>query len=495
MRLSRFSKVESTANGLTVLSQSVTINQIFGDERLRMIAEFLATPKTIQDFISYASQLYGSHEATALLKNMEEHSFLARSESDQIFDYIEPEIENRKRGYRLLRILLTDVCNLSCSYCKVMPNIADVTKHATSPENLEQAIRMFFEGSEALTPKIVHISGGEPLIAWERVQYIVSLVKIHRRPNERYFIVIGTNAMLIDEDRAKFLSAHNIKAIVSMDGRQEIHDTLRRSHADKGSFSEVDAGVRLLNRHGVELGLSMVIGKHNVGNLIPEIAYMLEEYHPISLGVNYMKPPTKEQINFPYLIQPGEYVDAMYEAFRAFRKTGLFFELVYRRIHPFVAKKFRYHDCGAAAGTTINMDAKGNVGPCKSFLVLNTLTQIITKPHDCSAKLPILNSLQKRSPVYIDECQKCSAIGTCGNACAYEAWVQSGNMMNRDMRACNYTQLFFQKFIDDLADIVKAKMAASSLYEPTKDDRKSLLGNIVVNEDTLSSSIGHAADE
>jgi len=495
MKLSKFSKVESVTNGLTVLSQSVTINQIFGDRRLQTIAESLATPRETQSVISYASQFYNSQEVNALIKMLTEGSFLAQSENDQIFNYIMPEAENRKRRYRLLRILLTDVCNLNCSYCKVMPNIADVTKHATSPENLDRAVRIFFEGSEALTPKIIHISGGEPLIAWDRIQYIISLIEAYRRPNERYFVVVGTNALLVDEDRARFFADHGIKAIVSMDGRQKIHDTLRRSHAGKGSFQQVDAGVRLLNQYGVELGLSMVIGKHNVEHLIPEIAYMLEEYRPVSLGVNYMKPPTKERIDFPHLIQPGEYVEAMYEAFRTFRETGLFFELVYRRIHPFITKKFRYHDCGAAAGTTINMDAKGNVGPCKSFLVLNTLTQIITEPQSCSTKLPVLNSLQKRSPVYIDECQKCSAIGTCGNACAYEAWVQSGDMMSRDMRACNYTQLFFQKFIDDLAEIVKAEVENSSFYEPTKSDRLKLLGKIVVNEDTLSSSIGHAADE
>jgi uncharacterized protein len=495
MKLSKFSKVESVANGLTVLSQSVTINQIFGDRRLQTIAEFLATPRETQSVIGYASQFYSSQEVNALIKMLTEGSFLAQSENDQIFDYIMPEVENRKREYRLLRILLTDVCNLNCSYCKVMPNITDVTKHATSPENLDRAVRIFFEGSEALAPKIIHISGGEPLIAWDRIQYIISLIEAYRRPNERYFVVVGTNALLVDEDRARFFADHGIKAIVSMDGRQEIHDTLRRSHAGKGSFQQVDAGVRLLNRYGVELGLSMVIGKHNVRHLISEIAYILEEYHPVSLGVNYMKPPTKGQIDFPYLIEPGEYVEAMYEAFRTFRETGLFFELVYRRIHPFITKKFRYHDCGAAAGTTINMDAKGNVGPCKSFLVLNTLTQIIAESQSCSTKLPVLDSLQKRSPVYIDECQKCSAVGTCGNACAYEAWVQSGDMMNRDMKACNYTQLFFQKFIDDLAEVVKAEMKNSSFYEPTKSDRLKLLGKIVVNEDTLSSSIGHAADE
>ena len=89
-----------------------------------------------------------------------------------------------------------------------------------------------------------------------------------------------------------------------------------------------------------------------------------------------------------------------------------------------------------------------------------------------------------RSPVYIDKCQGCEAIGICGNACAYEAWVQSGNMMDRDMRACEYARLFFEKFIDDLADIVKKPMGSHSFYQPTQADRRRIIGNIIVDEST-----------
>ena len=185
-------------------------------------------------------------------------------------DYITTETKNRERGYRLLRILLTDVCNLSCSYCKVMPNIVEVTKHATSPDNLERAIRIFFEGSVATTPKIVHVSGGEPLIAWDSVTDIVSLVESYKRVGEERLHRVRTNGILLNEERVRFLAEHDIKAIVSMDGREETHDTLRRKHGGQGSFRQVDAEVRLLNRFGVELGLSMVVGKHNVHQLIPK---------------------------------------------------------------------------------------------------------------------------------------------------------------------------------------------------------------------------------
>lgn len=495
MKLSKFSHVVSASNRLTVLHQSATMNQIFGDNRLGVLADFLSTTRTQQEVVNFAQKLYKPSKVAMLLRMLDQGLFLTRSGTNQIFDCIALEAKNRKRGYRLLRILLTDVCNLRCSYCKVMQNIVDVTKHATSPENLKCAIRIFFDGSDVSTPKIIHISGGEPLIAWNHIKQITSFAESYKRINERYFIAIGTNAVLMNDKRAAFLADHKIKAIVSMDGRRNIHDILRRSHAGSGSFQQVDAGIHLLNRHKVELGLSMVIGKHNVNRLAPEITYMMEKYNPVSLGVNYMKPPTRDQANFPYLIQPREYVDAVYDAFCAFRDSGLFFELLYRKIYPFVMKKFRYHDCGAARGTTINIDAKGNIGPCKSFLVLNALVGDISDASNCPIKLPVFDSLRKRSPVYIDECQKCFAIGICGNACAYEAWVQSDDMMNRDMRACEYARLFFQKFIDDLATIVKKAMGSNPFYEPTKEDRLKLLGKTVVNEDSLSSSLGHAVDD
>lgn len=496
IELSKFASSFQIDNGLWALSHSLTQQQIFGDERLPLIGAQLEIGARKQDFIAAASNLYSLQEANSLYEALVADSFVRPfGQSEGVYNFVRPE-GLLGRDYRLLRILLTDVCNLACDYCKVMPNFVDVTKHATSFDHLDQSIRLFFEGSDEGKPKVIHVSGGEPLIAWDHVQFIVKTAESYKRSNEKYFVVVGTNAMLLDEEKVRFLAKHNVKVIVSMDGRESVHNVLRVNHAGEGSFEKVNRGVRLLKQNGIELGLSLVVGKHNVDKLIPEIGWMIEEYQPVSMGVNYMKPPTREAKDYPFLISPKEYVDAIYEAFREYRNTGVFFELIYRKLDPFVNRKVRRHDCGAASGTTINVDPKGHIGPCKSFLILNELSEPLQAQNEgATKKQAVIESLRKRSSLFVESCQSCGSIGICGNGCAYEAQIDSGDMMALDIRACDYTKLFFQKFVNDLGEIVSHQLIERPFYVPTMDDRKKIYGNIVVDETTLRSSIGHIDTE
>lgn len=68
-------------------------------------------------------------------------------------------------------------------------------------------------------------------------------------------------------------------------------------------------------------------------------------------------------------------------------------------------------------------------------------------------------------------------------------------MMGIDVRACDYTKLFFNKFVNDLGDIVSENLKGKSFYIPTIEDRRRIYGNMHVDEMTLSSSIGHIDEE
>lgn len=492
---SKFSSVVSTSGSRVCISHSLVQQQIYGDSRLLDVFSFFSVARSVADFQRAFAQRYSAIEGERLLAILSRDHFLVGQGQESVFDYIAPEEETRRRGYRLIRVLLTDVCNLACSYCKVMPNIVDVSSTPLSYEKMECAVRMFFQNSCAETPKIVHISGGEPLMRWNGIKRIVSLVERYRREKERYYVALGTNGILLTGDRVKYLSQHGVKVIVSMDGRAEIHDLLRRDRSGRGSHGRSVAGITLLRDADIEYGLSMVVGRHNIGCLTEEIGDLISKFAPTSLGVNFMKPPSREQRDFPYLLLPQEYVSAMYASFKKHRWTGTFFELVYRKLQPFVTRQFRYHDCGAAAGTTINLDARGRVGPCKSFLVLDELASgMQIQRMNQGTRLPIMDALQKRSPVYEVKCWSCPAISICGKGCAYEAWAESGSMMNIDSRACAYTQLFYRQFIEDLADVVSPVLAKEPFYVPSQLDRRQLFGKMVVDEDTLSSSIGHATD-
>jgi len=301
-------------------------------------------------------------------------------------------------SFTLLRILLTDVCNLSCSYCKVIPNVLAPQAQPTSDDRLAEVVQFFFTHSEPGRPKIIHVTGGEPTLFFEQVRHIVDLKHRLERPGENCWIVLGTNATLIRDHHAAFLGQNDVKCIVSMDGPEEIHDKLRRNHGDRGSWRMVDAGVRRLMKAGAEVSLSMVLGQHNLDRAEEIIGWFLDEYQPTGLGVNFMKPPTPDQADYDQLIGPDAYADRMYGVHKAFRDRGLFLELIYRKLAPFVEQRYRFHDCGAAGGTNLNVDAKGNVGPCKSFLVMDRLAM---RTLDIDAyRSAVVSEWRKRSPIY-----------------------------------------------------------------------------------------------
>jgi radical SAM protein with 4Fe4S-binding SPASM domain len=395
-----------------------------------------------------------------------------------------------KPSFRLLRVLLTDVCNLACSYCKVVQNVKEVKSTPTDGDRLDDVVKFFFANSEEQEPKIIHITGGEPTLFKDQVWKILASKKKYSRPNENVWMVMGTNATLITEDDAKILAAAGVKCIVSMDGPEAIHDTLRGNKGGRGSWKKVNEGIRRLKAAGVEVSISIVIGQHNVGKADSIIEWILDEYQPTGLGVNFMKAPTPEMQTFAYRIVPKEYAETMYAIHKKFRHRGVFLELPFRKIDPFVAQYYRFHDCGAAEGANLNVDSKGNIGPCKSFLVMNELA--IDQLDASAYQKTIVNKWRERSPIYFSECDGCTARGMCGNGCAYEARFKDRNEMGVDGGACEYTQHFNHLILADLASMVVPSIVTANWWHVVKaEERQKIAGQVAARENTLSYSIGH----
>jgi uncharacterized protein len=482
-KLSKFVSIIKVDDSTYCLSHSILQKQVFGDKRLKEIYTVLRKPK---------ASLIINQELTKLIEVLRKEGFIDVNNNDskliaELYEKNSTKLVNGKPNYTLLRILLTDVCNLKCAYCKVMPNIVDIRKQAVSEENLEKVIKLFFENSNEITPKVIHISGGEPSVVWNRVTFIVDTVNRYKRLNEKYYVCLGTNSLLLDEGKIQYLKDNAVKVIVSMDGMKKSHDKLRLRHDGSGSFDFVHKKLLMLNEKSIDLGISMVIGNHNIRTLGKDIKYIIDTYKPISLGINLMKAPTKEKKNFNQLITPKTYVKKVYEVYKNNRNSGVFMELLYRKLEPFVTKEFRFHDCGATAGRTINIDVLGNIGPCKSFLILNKISGSLSKNIDPQ----VLAKLVKRSPIYYEKCQNCPAFGICGNGCSYDAWVNTGNEMNIDIHACEYSRLFYREFVKDLYQLNRDKIDGKDYYIATERDRKKLFGNITINRLNLNSSIGH----
>lgn len=497
MQMSQHVKSWEVTPGTWVMSHALNLKSglLYGDQRLQMAAQILSEGAQEEEFMQWANGVFEPQKASELWQTFLNSKFITpNGVPENLYQYYTPDLYDEQPNTRLLRVLLTDKCNLNCEYCKVMPFLNPPEKmhtplSAVRRNDLDSVLDMFFDGSVPGEDKTIHISGGEPLIAPNEVKYIFDQAIDRKREGERIRLVLGTNAMLMTEQFAEYMAQNGIFAIVSMDGRPDVHNRYRLDHAGRDSFAKVDKGLQLIRKYGLHYGLSTVVGKHNYETLSDEIAWILDQYpETVSLGVNKMKPPTPEQKNFSGLINPEEYVEAVYTAHQNFRDTGVYLELIHRHLSPFVEGVVRAHDCGAASGTTINIGPDGTIGSCKTAVATGWLS---TDMDDKERVRQVMQALRKRSQLYMQECQHCPALGICGNGCAYEAEVQHGDMNGIDEEGCHYTQLFLERFHQDLSGLLQEEIATNGFYSPTKDDRKRLYGNVKPNELTLAGSIGH----
>ncbi|MEV0544327.1 MULTISPECIES: radical SAM/SPASM domain-containing protein [Nocardia] len=476
----------SLQDGNYCLNHALRQRQVYGGSKLRDAVNGLRSGLTLRD----------NRLRSVLLAE----GFLVEAGNDK--NAFRAELAERESArvdgdvdFTLLRVLLTDFCNLKCDYCKVVQNVAAPQKAPTGLERLTEVVEYFFANSTAERPKIIHCTGGEPTLHWSEVEHLLNEKHRLSRPGENCWVVIGTNATLITSARAKLLADHNVKCIVSMDGTEEVHDLLRPNHANRGSWKQVDRGIRLLKDAGVEVSISAVFGKHNLPIAEQIIEYFMEQYAPTGMGVNFMKPPTPEQRDYAYLIEGEDYAETLYRIHQTWRDRGLFLELVHRKLDPFVSRQYRFHDCGAAGGANINLDAKGKVGPCKSFLVMDRLAIDDLDGSDYSEN--VLSKWRKRSPIYYDHCDGCAARGMCGNGCAYDAYVNHGDEMAIDDRSCRYTKRFNELMIQDLFELAggAARAERETWFVVTDAERRRVMGNVGAIPNSLSYSIGHHSND
>lgn len=161
---------------------------------------------------------------------------------------------------------VTYSCNAHCKHCHLGGFIKDEV--LASPER-------FGELCDQIQPVVAQISGGEPLIRKDLEQ----IIKAMKHPNRAPYIVVTTNAILLNKKRYDSLIEAGVDQFsVSLDYPDERHDEFRGS---KGLFRRIENLVKELNTgNGKCITLSCVVQKDNFRDLI-KIAELSEDW-----GVN-----------------------------------------------------------------------------------------------------------------------------------------------------------------------------------------------------------------
>lgn len=131
-------------------------------------------------------------------------------------------------------------CNLRCKYCFADEGAYHSKREVMSRETAFAAIDFLLRESGQRKVLEVDFFGGEPLMNLGVVKDTVYYAKEQAtKLGKRFLFTTTTNGLLLDDETIKFFNEEMENVVLSLDGRPEVHDAVRKTVNGKGSFDLV----------------------------------------------------------------------------------------------------------------------------------------------------------------------------------------------------------------------------------------------------------------
>ena len=206
-------------------------------------------------------------------------------------------------------------CEHSCPYCQVSRQSDDRLAYDMSHETAEKALAAVFRSpSRAIK---IEFQGGEPLLNFELIKYIVGRAKEINASEQRDLqFVIATNLAVVTDEILAFCKEHEVLISTSLDGPRELHNK-NRPRPGGDSYERVVAGIKRARD---------VLGHDRVGALmtttlqsLARVNEIIDEY--ISLGFDgiFLRPLS----SYGFAIKTKSFASYNQDAWLEFYKEGL----------------------------------------------------------------------------------------------------------------------------------------------------------------------------
>ena len=147
------------------------------------------------------------------------------------------DFKKRSTEIKALCLHIAHTCNLNCEYCFASQGKYHGERALMSLETGKRAIDFLIENSGERINLEVDFFGGEPLMNFDVVKGIVDYARsIEKKHNKNFRFTLTTNGILVDDDVIEFANKECHNVVLSLDGRKQVHDNLRKTSSGKGSY-------------------------------------------------------------------------------------------------------------------------------------------------------------------------------------------------------------------------------------------------------------------
>lgn len=180
-------------------------------------------------------------EIRACIDDVQELISKGKLFSEDLFHSISQfDFKKTKPVLKALCLHVAHSCNLNCAYCFARQGNYKGTEALMSFEVGKQSLDFLIQNSGDRVNLEVDFFGGEPLMNWQVVKDLVAYARTQEPIyNKNFRFTLTTNGMLIDDDVIEFSNKEMHNVVLSLDGRKEVHDRLRKNLAGEGSYDKI----------------------------------------------------------------------------------------------------------------------------------------------------------------------------------------------------------------------------------------------------------------
>lgn len=318
---------------------------------------------------------------------------------------------------------LTKKCNNNCQYCY---NVWKANKSYPNYELSTQEWKKIIDKiAEETKPKIIALSGGEPLL---RNEFFEILKHINKKGIKTTLITNGT--LLTKEVIIKCLDYGVINfELPLLSDKPEIHDALTRN---KGSWDKVIQNIIEIKKQGGSLAVVFVIVKLNVNRVketmkisiaLDADSILANRFNVGGEGIKYKEAisPSPQELDKAY-----SEINALAEEYEIRVNSGIPVPRCILDTSKY--QHINFYDCPHGQDYAYYaVDPAGNVRPCNhsSLILGNLLNQTISDITNSKACIDYFHGCPK-------ECKGCQLENECQGGCRAAAEVYYGEFRKLD---------------------------------------------------------------
>ncbi|MCH5280621.1 MAG: thioether cross-link-forming SCIFF peptide maturase [Lachnospiraceae bacterium] len=390
-----------------------------------------------EEVLSVAKQLAKekdkSYADEELEEAVEEIMALAKEELLYTEDIYEPYIKEFKARETVVKALCLHIahdCNLACKYCFAEEGEYHGRRALMSFEVGKKALDFLVSHSGNRVNLEVDFFGGEPLMNWQVVKDLVAYGRSLEKPfHKKFRFTLTTNGVLLNDEVEGFLNREMANVVLSIDGRQQVHDRMRPHRGGQGSYEEIVPKFRKIaeSRNQTNYYVRGTFTHHNLD-------FGADVLHLADLGFKQISiEPVVAEESEDYTIRKEdipvimEQYDELAKEMIRRKKEGQAFMFFHFMIDlqggPCVAKRLS----GCGSGTEyLAVTPWGDLYPCHQFVgdeafLLGNVDEGIVK-NEITEQFRACNVYEK------EKCRKCFAKFYCSGGCAANSYHFHGNI-------------------------------------------------------------------